>query len=130
MFSRIFVKSLVTKIRQTLCFHEFFLENMPFRKKWQILVVVAVCLVILYHVNRRRHETSQTNDAIASEETTTMNKVGHQHEKHSHIKCKINHEVGQNIGLAPPTPRTVDCLADSKNQVYVPFTFIKKYFDV
>ena len=53
------------------------------------------------------------------------------YEKHSFIECKINQEVGQNIDLAPPTPKSVGCLVDdSKNEVYLPFTFIKKYFDV
>lgn len=48
----------------------------------------------------------------------------------SHIPCVINSEVRKNVGL-PPKKVEVKCLADeSKDNIYVPFSFVKKYFDV
>ena len=46
------------------------------------------------------------------------------------IDCQINENVRKNIGL-PSLHQNVKCIADEeKDEVFVPFSFIKKYFDV
>ena len=46
------------------------------------------------------------------------------------IDCQINENVRKNIGL-PSLHQNVKCIADeAKDEVFVPFSFIKKYFDV
>lgn len=51
-------------------------------------------------------------------------------EHHLPINCKINNEVRKNVGL-PVQQQNVPCLVDEgKSEVYVPFSFVKKYFDV
>ena len=46
------------------------------------------------------------------------------------VDCQINENVRKNIGL-PSLHQSIKCIStESKNEVYVPFTFIKKYFDV
>ncbi len=51
-------------------------------------------------------------------------------ERHKSIECKINGDVRRNIGL-PEKRQSLHCLLDEKDsEVYVPFKFIKQYFDV
>ena len=46
------------------------------------------------------------------------------------LPCKINQEVRKNIGL-PNKKEDIDCLyAEADNEVFIPFSFIQKYFDV
>ena len=46
------------------------------------------------------------------------------------LPCKINQEVRKNIGL-PNKKEDINCLyAEADNEVFIPFSFIQKYFDV
>ena len=58
------------------------------------------------------------------------NDEGNDYKNPSQMSCRINNEVRKNIGL-PPFKQDVKCLFDDvKKEIYVPFTFVKKYFDV
>ena len=52
----------------------------------------------------------------------------------SPISCEINADVVKNVGLSTENVRKVNCLisGDGKknNEVFLPFSFIKSYFDV
>ena len=49
---------------------------------------------------------------------------------YQNIPCKINQEVRKNVGL-PSKKEEINCFYHEANsEIFVPFSFIQKYFDV
>ena len=48
---------------------------------------------------------------------------------HQNIPCKINQEVRKNVGLPSKREDNISCMQHG-DDVYLPFSFIQKYFDV
>ena len=47
------------------------------------------------------------------------------------IPCQINGQVIQNVDLAPSEKaQWIKCILNGTSDVFVPFTFVKKYFDI
>ena len=47
---------------------------------------------------------------------------------YNNLPCKINYDVRKNIGF-PNKKDEIHCV-ESNNEVFLPFSFIQKYFDV
>jgi len=95
------------------------------RSKKIFLLLIFVFFVIL--LRRQLLEEKQIDDVTQHHDTLPKEKNSLQFLP---VDCQINENVRKNIGL-PSLRQKVKCIAnDSKNEVYVPFSFIKKYFDV
>jgi len=93
-------------------------------KKLLVLFVVLLFVILL---RQGLLEEKQINDVKINHETLPKEKKSPQFLP---VDCQINENVRKNIGL-PSLHQSIKCIStESKNEVYVPFTFIKKYFDV
>ena len=89
-------------------------------------IIFAIALIFFWYFGGKKEiKTVSKQDIITTTLKSAISSVYYRD-----LPCKINGQVLQNVDLVSGEKiKIIKCLTDEKD-VYVPFTFIKKYFDV
>ena len=100
-----------------------------------VLLVGTILTLIFLGIRWFRIESRTSAVSLFGTETNIRDNIGNPRQGNADfvtvapITCKINEEVRQNVGLSKKRVN-FKCLHGNGNETFIPFSFLKKYFDV
>ena len=96
--------------------------------RYSILIVPFLIILFLYNRSCDVSIKKSRKEEISERESEGEKLSGSSSEGLEDVACFLNREVAKNVG-AKQKRKTIACKTDGE-EVYVPFTFLHKYYEV